>query len=176
MFIIKFGEKYLFLDDLSVSESFKIALQSLWLFRHKQNIDQSFVEESAADDNGQDISNYDFSNDGFKSTVTTQMGGSSTRSSSVDLRQKMALRFRKIAEVYNTYADKLHGECIFVDSLVRQGFCDDEGDDKTWQMRVKMRKWRKIKVRQKHHHHHHHHHLWMTLKWRQSCSISLSQC
>ncbi|KAH9394517.1 haloacid dehalogenase-like hydrolase [Tyrophagus putrescentiae] len=106
MFIIKFGEKYLFLDDLS-------------------NIDQSFVEESAADDNGQDISNYDFSNDGFKSTVTTQMGGSSTRSSSVDLRQKMALRFRKIAEVYNTYADKLHElldkpELEQLDSLMRR--------------------------------------------------------
>lgn len=41
------------------------------------------------------------------------MGGNTTRSSSVDLRQKMALRFRKIAEVYNTYADKLHGKCEY---------------------------------------------------------------
>lgn len=52
-------------------------------------------------------SNYDFRADGFKSSVTCNLG--STRNSA-ELRQKMALRYRKINELYSSYGDKLSGK------------------------------------------------------------------
>ncbi|XP_027197901.2 eya transcriptional coactivator and phosphatase 2 [Dermatophagoides pteronyssinus] len=86
IFINKFAEKYLFLSDL-------------------KDIDQSHIDDSAADDNGQDLSNYNFHADGFKTSVSCNSimlnnGGG-------DLRQKMALRYRKINEIYSNFGDKI---------------------------------------------------------------------
>lgn len=103
MFAIKFAEKYLFLDDLN-------------------DIEQTNIEDTLADDNGQDLSNYDFRSDGFKSSISCNMG--STRNST-ELRQKMALRYRKINEIYNSFGGKLNelldkGEHETLQSLLRR--------------------------------------------------------
>ncbi|UXI16852.1 DNA repair protein [Sarcoptes scabiei] len=85
VFINKLAEKYLFLSDL-------------------KDIDQSHIEDSAADDNGQDLSDYNFASDGFTTSVSCCLGSSLNNA---DLRQKMALRYRKINETYSNYCDKL---------------------------------------------------------------------
>lgn len=71
-----------------------------------QDIDQTHIEDFSADDNGQDLSNYDF-NDGFKSSFSCNVG--STRNSA-ELRQKMALRYRKIKDIFTNYSGKLNGK------------------------------------------------------------------
>lgn len=51
-------------------------------------------------------SQYNFTNDGFKTSISCNMGSTLN---SPDLRQKMALRYRKISETYSNYCDKLDG-------------------------------------------------------------------
>lgn len=67
--------------------------------------DQVHIDDMASDDNGQDLTNYNFATDGFKTAGTAQdvyMATGGMRGG-VDWMRKMAFRFRKIKEDYNRY-------------------------------------------------------------------------
>ena len=61
----------------------------------------------ASDDNGQDLSGYNFGSDGFRTATNTTdvyMATGGLRGG-VDWMRKLAFRFRKIKENYNTYSE-----------------------------------------------------------------------
>ncbi|XP_072102890.1 protein phosphatase EYA3-like isoform X1 [Mobula birostris] len=74
-------------------------------FNDLEECDQVHVEDVAADDNGQDLTNYDFAADGFHGSVP----GSSHSSGGigqggVDWMRKLAFRYRQVKKIYNTYS------------------------------------------------------------------------
>ncbi|XP_057210808.1 eyes absent homolog 3 isoform X3 [Triplophysa rosa] len=79
-------------------------------FNDLEECDQVHVDDVASDDNGQDLSNYDFSSDGFTgpnaggcqgSTVAVQGG--------VDWMRKLAFRYRRLKEIYNGFKGNVGG-------------------------------------------------------------------
>ncbi|KAM9435011.1 protein phosphatase EYA3 isoform 2-T2 [Clarias gariepinus] len=73
-------------------------------FNDLEECDQVHVEDVSSDDNGQDLSNYNFTNDGFSGT-----GGAGGQSSNpavqggIDWMRKLAFRYRRLKEIYNGY-------------------------------------------------------------------------
>ncbi|KAF5892416.1 eyes absent 3 isoform X1, partial [Clarias magur] len=73
-------------------------------FNDLEECDQVHVEDVSSDDNGQDLSNYSFTTDGFSGT-----GGAGGQSSNpavqggVDWMRKLAFRYRRLKEIYNGY-------------------------------------------------------------------------
>jgi len=65
-----------------------------------EHYDQSNVEDASSDDNGQDLSMYNFSQDGF---VPHDMGYHHHVRGSVDWMRKMAFRYRHIRDTYNNF-------------------------------------------------------------------------
>lgn len=65
------------------------------------------IDDVSSDDNGQDLSNYNFSTDGFQASsaggnlclATGVRGG-------VDWMRKLAFRYRKIKDTYNNYRNR----------------------------------------------------------------------
>ncbi|XP_051892004.1 eyes absent homolog 3-like isoform X5 [Pristis pectinata] len=81
-------------------------------FNDLEECDQVHVEDVAADDNGQDLTNYDFAADGFHGSVP----GSSHSSGGigqggVDWMRKLAFRYRQVKKIYNTYSTNV-GELL----------------------------------------------------------------
>uniref|UniRef100_UPI00398EA323 eyes absent homolog 3-like isoform X2 n=1 Tax=Pristiophorus japonicus TaxID=55135 RepID=UPI00398EA323 len=81
-------------------------------FNDLEECDQVHVEDVAADDNGQDLINYNFATDGFHGSVS----GSSHSSGGgvqggVDWMRKLAFRYRRVKEMYNTYSTNV-GELL----------------------------------------------------------------
>ncbi|XP_069751330.1 eyes absent homolog 3-like isoform X2 [Narcine bancroftii] len=81
-------------------------------FNDLEECDQVHVEDVAADDNGQDLTNYDFATDGFHGSVP----GSSHSSGGigqggVDWMRKLAFRYRQVKKIYNTYSTNV-GELL----------------------------------------------------------------
>ncbi|XP_039447564.1 developmental protein eyes absent isoform X2 [Culex pipiens pallens] len=84
-----------------------------FFFNDLEECDQVHIDDVSSDDNGQDLANYNFSADGFH-TGTTQgappniclpngvRGG-------VDWMRKLAFRYRKIKDTYNTYRNNVGG-------------------------------------------------------------------
>lgn len=81
-----------------------------FFFNEIEECDQVHIDDVSSDDNGQDLSNYNFATDGFHSGAppgappnlclpTGVRGG-------VDWMRKLAFRYRKIKEIYNTYRGK----------------------------------------------------------------------
>lgn len=73
-----------------------------------QDCDQVHIDDVSSDDNGQDLSNYNFGSDGFHTAsagsgnlclATGVRGG-------VDWMRKLAFRYRKIKETYNNYRNR----------------------------------------------------------------------
>lgn len=66
------------------------------------------IDDVSSDDNGQDLTNYNFSTDGFRSTATG--GGNLCLATGVrggvDWMRKLAFRYRRIKETYNNYRNR----------------------------------------------------------------------
>ncbi|XP_067621438.1 developmental protein eyes absent-like isoform X2 [Eurosta solidaginis] len=84
-----------------------------FFFNEIEECDQVHIDDVSSDDNGQDLSNYNFATDGFHSGAppgappnlclpTGVRGG-------VDWMRKLAFRYRKIKEIYNTYRGNVGG-------------------------------------------------------------------
>nr|XP_045013535.1 eyes absent homolog 2 isoform X2 [Jaculus jaculus] len=79
-------------------------------FNDLEDCDQIHVDDVSSDDNGQDLSTYNFSTDGFHSAApgaslclgTGVHGG-------VDWMRKLAFRYRRVKEMYNTYRNNVGG-------------------------------------------------------------------
>ncbi|XP_039595177.1 eyes absent homolog 3 isoform X1 [Polypterus senegalus] len=73
-------------------------------FNDLEECDQVHIEDVASDDNGQDLSNYNFSADSFSGS-----GSGSCNSSTggvqggVEWMRKLAFRYRRLKEIYNAY-------------------------------------------------------------------------
>ncbi|XP_073988808.1 eya transcriptional coactivator and phosphatase 2 isoform X3 [Rhodnius prolixus] len=85
---------------------------SHFFFNDVEDCDQVHIDDVSSDDNGQDLSTYNFSTDGF--TVTTGPVGSVPCSGvgvrgGVDWMRKLAFRYRKMKEVYNNYRHSVGG-------------------------------------------------------------------
>ncbi|KAM6428748.1 protein phosphatase EYA3 isoform 3-T5 [Liasis olivaceus] len=72
-------------------------------FNDLEECDQVHVEDVASDDNGQDLSNYNFSTDGFSGSGSNANHGSTGVQGGVDWMRKLAFRYRKVREVYDKY-------------------------------------------------------------------------
>ncbi|XP_018787158.1 PREDICTED: developmental protein eyes absent isoform X1 [Bactrocera latifrons] len=84
-----------------------------FFFNEIEECDQVHIDDVSSDDNGQDLSSYNFATDGFHSGAppgappnlclpTGVRGG-------VDWMRKLAFRYRKIKEIYNTYRGNVGG-------------------------------------------------------------------
>ncbi|MBN3306277.1 EYA2 protein, partial [Amia calva] len=88
-------------------------------FNDLEECDQVHIDDVASDDNGQDLSSYNFAADGFQSPSggATLCLGSGVHGG-VDWMRKLAFRYRRVKEVYNTYKNNsLH----LLDGAVIQG-------------------------------------------------------
>jgi len=73
-------------------------------FNDLEECDQVHIDDVSSDDNGQDLSNYNFSADGFRSSTNVNNSCiSSTVRGGVDWMRKLAFRYRRMKEIYNTY-------------------------------------------------------------------------
>lgn len=81
-----------------------------FFFNDIESCDQVHIDDVSSDDNGQELTNYDFRSDGFHANTapgvppniclpTGVRGG-------VDWMRKLAFRYRKIKDIYNTYKNK----------------------------------------------------------------------
>lgn len=84
---------------------------SNFFFNDLEECDQVHIDDVASDDNGQDLSSYNFHTDGFRTTATSTEVYLATGGmrGGVDWMRKLAFRFRKIKETYNTYRNNVGG-------------------------------------------------------------------
>lgn len=71
----------------------------------------------ASDDNGQDLSTYNFSSDGFQFVPGSGNNGNVCLATGVrggvDWMRKLAFRYRKIKDMYNNYRNNVGGDVYF---------------------------------------------------------------
>ncbi|KAG5880643.1 hypothetical protein JTB14_015620 [Gonioctena quinquepunctata] len=82
-----------------------------FFFNDIEECDQVHIDDVSTDDNGQDLSNYNFSTDGFQAS-TTGSGNLCLATGvrgGVDWMRKLAFRYRKIKETYNNYRNSVGG-------------------------------------------------------------------
>ncbi|XP_063218409.1 eyes absent homolog 2 [Bacillus rossius redtenbacheri] len=81
-----------------------------FFFNEIEDCDQVHIDDVSSDDNGQDLSSYNFSADGFHVPATngTMCLASGVRGG-VDWMRKLAFRYRKIKHVYNSYRNSVGG-------------------------------------------------------------------
>lgn len=82
-------------------------------FNEIEDCDQVHIDDLSSDDNGQDLTNYDFATDGFQALNTATTGGSICLPTGVrggvDWMRKLSFRYRKIRETYNNYKSNVGG-------------------------------------------------------------------
>ena len=85
-------------------------------FADLEECDQVHIDDVASDDNGQDLNAYNFATDGFHVTNTTGGGGgagaggvslASGVRGGVEWMRKLAFRYRRVKEIYNTYRNNV---------------------------------------------------------------------
>ncbi|XP_071993026.1 protein phosphatase EYA3 isoform X2 [Engystomops pustulosus] len=77
-------------------------------FNDLEECDQVHVEDVASDDNGQDLSNYSFTTDGFNGSAVNRNHPSNTGvQGGMDWMRKLAFRYRKVVEVYEKYKNNV---------------------------------------------------------------------
>ncbi|XP_055684072.1 developmental protein eyes absent [Lutzomyia longipalpis] len=81
-----------------------------FFFNDIEECDQVHIDDVSADDNGQDLSTYNFSTDGFH--PATQPGAPSIClptgvRGGVEWMRKLAFRYRKIKDIYNSYKNNV---------------------------------------------------------------------
>uniref|UniRef100_A0A8C1MR25 Eyes absent homolog n=1 Tax=Cyprinus carpio TaxID=7962 RepID=A0A8C1MR25_CYPCA len=79
-------------------------------FNDLEECDQVHIDDVASDDNGQDLSTYNFGTDGFQSPAGggTLCLGSGVHGG-VDWMRNLAFRYRRVKEIYNTYKNNVGG-------------------------------------------------------------------
>ncbi|XP_021569667.1 eyes absent homolog 2 isoform X2 [Carlito syrichta] len=79
-------------------------------FNDLEDCDQIHVDDVSSDDNGQDLSTYNFSADGFHSSAPgTNLCLGSGVHGGVDWMRKLAFRYRRVKDMYNTYRNNVGG-------------------------------------------------------------------
>ncbi|CAG0889404.1 unnamed protein product [Cyprideis torosa] len=79
-------------------------------YRDLAECDQIHIDDVAADDNGQDLSGYNFASDGFQSTAVTGGGfPMAGMRGGMDIMKKLAFRYRRIKEIYNNCRNNVGG-------------------------------------------------------------------
>uniref|UniRef100_A0A672Z6D1 Eyes absent homolog n=1 Tax=Sphaeramia orbicularis TaxID=375764 RepID=A0A672Z6D1_9TELE len=79
-------------------------------FNDLEECDQVHVEDVASDDNGQDLSNYNFLADGFNGPNSGGASGATTGvQGGVEWMRKLAFRYRRLKEIYNGYKGNVGG-------------------------------------------------------------------
>lgn len=79
-------------------------------FNDLEDCDQVHIDDVAADDNGLDLSTYNFEGDGFHAAATSANLCLATGvRGGVDWMRKLAYRYRRIKEVYNSYRNNVGG-------------------------------------------------------------------
>ncbi|XP_067351428.1 eyes absent homolog 3 isoform X2 [Channa argus] len=79
-------------------------------FNDLEECDQVHVEDVASDDNGQDLSNYNFLADGFNgASGGGTSGGTTGVQGGVEWMRKLAFRYRRLKEIYNNYKGNVGG-------------------------------------------------------------------
>ncbi|KTG38123.1 hypothetical protein cypCar_00042598 [Cyprinus carpio] len=82
-------------------------------FNDLEECDQVHVDDVASDDNGQDLSNYSFSSDGFSGPRAGSGPGSTTAvQGGVEWMRKLAFRYRRLKEIYNGFKGNVGGESV----------------------------------------------------------------
>jgi len=71
-------------------------------FNDLEECDQVHIDDVSSDDNGQDLSTYNFATDGFRSTSGNVCMATGVRGG-VDWMRKLAFRYRRIKEIYERY-------------------------------------------------------------------------
>uniref|UniRef100_A0A8C0P309 Eyes absent homolog n=2 Tax=Canis lupus familiaris TaxID=9615 RepID=A0A8C0P309_CANLF len=80
-------------------------------FNDLEDCDQIHVDDVSSDDNGQDLSTYNFSADGFHSSAPgANLCLGSGVHGGVDWMRKLAFRYRRVKEMYNTYRNNVGGK------------------------------------------------------------------
>lgn len=81
-----------------------------FFFNDIESCDQVHIDDVSSDDNGQELTNYDFRTDGFQATTTPGVPPNLSINAGVrggvDWMRKLAFRYRKIKDIYNTYKNK----------------------------------------------------------------------
>ncbi|KTG44138.1 hypothetical protein cypCar_00043940, partial [Cyprinus carpio] len=73
--------------------------------------DQVHIDDVSSDDNGQDLSTYNFSTDGFHAAATSANLCLATGvRGGVDWMRKLAFRYRRVKEIYTTYKNNVGGK------------------------------------------------------------------
>ncbi|XP_053394713.1 eyes absent homolog 1-like isoform X5 [Mercenaria mercenaria] len=79
-------------------------------FNDLEECDQVHIDDVSSDDNGQDLSTYNFAADGFRQAATNANLCLATGvRGGVDWMRKLAFRYRRIKELYNTYRTNVGG-------------------------------------------------------------------
>lgn len=75
-----------------------------------QDCDQVHIDDVSSDDNGQDLSSYNFTSDGFQcASANNGICLASGVRGGVDWMRKLAFRYRKIKEIYSNYRNNVGG-------------------------------------------------------------------
>ncbi|KAM9296972.1 protein phosphatase EYA2 [Gastrophryne carolinensis] len=79
-------------------------------FNDLEECDQIHIDDVSSDDNGQDLSTYNFSADGFHSSVAgANLCLGSGVHGGVDWMRKLAFRYRRVKEMYSNYKNNVGG-------------------------------------------------------------------
>uniref|UniRef100_A0A803T0J5 Eyes absent homolog n=1 Tax=Anolis carolinensis TaxID=28377 RepID=A0A803T0J5_ANOCA len=89
---------------------FHSLLTGTFASRYGKDCDQIHIDDVSSDDNGQDLSTYNFSADGFhSSTAGSNLCLGSGVHGGVDWMRKLAFRYRRVKELYDTYKNNVGG-------------------------------------------------------------------
>ncbi|KAM9331669.1 protein phosphatase EYA1 isoform 2-T2 [Pholidichthys leucotaenia] len=81
-----------------------------FFFNDLEECDQVHIDDVSSDDNGQDLSTYNFSADGFHAAATSANLCLATGvRGGVDWMRKLAFRYRRVKEIYTTYKNNVGG-------------------------------------------------------------------
>ncbi|XP_063833706.1 eyes absent homolog 2 [Ostrinia nubilalis] len=80
-----------------------------FFFNDVEDCDQEHIDAVAADDNGQDLSAYNFASDGFHAGAAGAGLCAPGVRGGVDWMRKLAFRYRKIKDTYNNYRNSVGG-------------------------------------------------------------------
>ncbi|KAG9474699.1 hypothetical protein GDO78_004809 [Eleutherodactylus coqui] len=79
-------------------------------FNDLEECDQIHIDDVSSDDNGQDLSTYNFAADGFHSSAAgANLCLGSGVHGGVDWMRKLAFRYRRVKEMYSTYKNNVGG-------------------------------------------------------------------
>ncbi|XP_035283785.1 eyes absent homolog 1-like isoform X3 [Anguilla anguilla] len=104
--------------DTSTSVSLGLRMEELifnladthLFFNDLEECDQVHIDDVSSDDNGQDLSAYNFGSDGFQTAATSaSLCLASGVRGGVDWMRKLAFRYRRVKEVYTTYKSNVAG-------------------------------------------------------------------